>query len=124
MRRLKPSESQIQKSIVDYLEAMIPNIFLFAVPNAAKRKKGGRAGNAVPGLRPGVPDLCFIWGIRTFFLEVKRPGEKLSDAQRGVHCEMLRLQIKVATVESIDDVRAALRAWNVPTRESEETGHG
>jgi hypothetical protein len=115
----KVREDAIQKSIVDYLGAVLPHAFVFAVPNAAVRRNGGRAGNAVPGLRPGVPDLCFVWRRRAYFLEVKRPREPLSLVQRDCRVELQRHDIPVWTVHSIEDTRTALKYWRVRTREVE-----
>ena len=72
-------ESAIQRAIVDYLAAVAPDIFLYAVPNASTRRKGGRAGNAVAGLRKGVPDLGLVLpGGRAAFIECKAEKGRLS----------------------------------------------
>ena len=113
------AEDIIQKSIVGYLETVVPRVFVFAVPNAARRGPGQRAGNAVPGLKAGVPDVCFIVDRRPYFVEVKRPdGSGLSDKQVECHREMRQLDIDVTTVTSIEELRFALADWGIKTREA------
>lgn len=113
------AEGRIQKTLVAWLEAVVPNVFVFAIPNAARRTKGGRAGNAVPGLKAGMPDLCFFYGARPYFVEVKVPGGKgLSKAQVDCHRELLDREIDVTSATSIEDMREALADWGIHTREA------
>jgi len=111
-------EDGIQRSIVDYLEAVLAGVFVFAIPNAAIRNLGGRAGNAIPGLRKGMPDIGFLWNHGTFFLEVKTETGRLSADQIDCHVELRARGYPVATVCSIDEVRIALGLWGVITREA------
>jgi hypothetical protein len=112
-------ENAIQRSIVDYLLTVIhPRPFVFAIPNAAIRFRNGRAGNAVPGLRPGMPDLAFFWRGHPYLLEVKTPKGRLSAAQIECHRELSDNFISYATVTSIEDTRRVLSLWRVETREA------
>lgn len=67
------AEDLVQQAIVEGINTFCPDCYAFAVPNAARRTAGGRAGNAVPGLRRGVFDLCIHgpWQ-RVFYMEVKK----------------------------------------------------
>jgi len=114
------TENDIQRAIVEYLEAVLcPSYRAFAIPNASRRTKGGKAANAVPGLRPGVPDLGIAGEGRIFFLEVKRDQKaSLSDAQHEWANWCLLGRTPWARVESIDHVRAALHHWGIETREA------
>jgi hypothetical protein len=97
---------------------VVPNVLVFAIPNAARRTKGGRAGNAVPGLKAGMPDLCFVVDRVAYFVEVKVPGSKgLSQVQVDRHRELIALGIAVTTATSIEDMREALADWVIATRE-------
>lgn len=114
------TENAVQAAVIGYLQAVLPDVFVAAIPNAAARKRGGRAGNAVPGLRPGVPDLFFIMpkhDSTVYFVEIKRPGGVLSKAQLECHKELRQRGAHVTTVESVDEMRAALEDWNILTRE-------
>jgi hypothetical protein len=112
-------EDKVQKTIITYIEAVVPNVLVFAIPNASRRRKGGRAGNAVPGLKAGMPDLCFFYGARPYFVEVKVPGGKgLSQVQIDCHRELLDREIDVTSATSIEDVREALADWGIHTREA------
>jgi hypothetical protein len=110
------AEDGIQKTIVAWLEAVVPGVFVFAIPNAARRGPGQRAGNAVPGLKKGMPDLCFLYDERAFFVEVKTADGKLSQVQVDCHVKLLE-QAEVTIVTSIEDMREALAAWGIHTRE-------
>ena len=112
-------EADIQRSVVAYVRVVAPEVFIFAVPNAAVRRAGGRAGNAVPGLTAGVPDLALILpGARSAFFECKTDKGKLSQAQAAILDRFAKLKIPFAIVRGIDDARAALRAWGVTTKEA------
>lgn len=114
------TEDQIQRSIVDYCRAVLPRHITFAVPNGSRRTMFGRAGNAVAGLMPGIPDLCIIAPLgQAYFLEVKSGKGPLSDAQKDVHALFALRGIPYAIVRSIDDVRVAFAAWKLETREAD-----
>jgi hypothetical protein len=115
------NEAQVQRAVIDYLEATVqPRPFIFAIPNAAKREKGKRAGNAVPGLRKGMPDVGMLYEKRIYFLEAKadRSNARISNTQRDVILELGERGFHCCVFKSIDDVRAALKSWGVATRES------
>ena len=115
-----PRENAVQRAVVALIETVVPGAFVFAIPNAARRNRGGKAGNAVPGLKAGMPDLGFMCpqfpGV-TFYPEVKRPGGKLSQAQRVCHAALRQCGAPVTVVEGIDEMRIALAAWGIKTRE-------
>ena len=113
------TENQLQRQIVNYLESVLPKTHrAFAVPNASRRTAGGRASNAVPGLRPGVPDLMIVGQGRAFMMEVKAPKGKLSDAQNEWAMWATNAgMVPWALVRSVDDVRTCLTVWGIPTRE-------
>jgi hypothetical protein len=122
-------EDAVQRSIIDYLEAVIrPPRFVFAIPNAAVRSRNGKAGNAVPGLKRGMPDLGLVWHGITYYVEVKTPGRqpltpkqrlgRLSQAQLILIEDLTAAGAEVAVVTSVDDMRRALAALGIPTRET------
>ena len=109
-----PYEKDIQKAIVDYISYACPSVLVFAVPNGAIRSAGGRAGNAVPGLRPGVADLCMIGpGQRVWFIEVKRPGGKISQAQKEFWTSCRARDVPYDVVYSLDEAIDTLSNWGL-----------
>jgi hypothetical protein len=114
-------ENAVQRAAIDFLEAVVlPRPLVFAIPNAAKRQKNGKAGNAVPGLKPGMPDLGMLYRQRIYFLEAKadRPHARLSDAQRAMILELGERGHGVCVFKTIEDIRDALRLWGIRTREA------
>jgi hypothetical protein len=128
-------ESQIQRAIVDWITVVAPDVIVFAIPNSSTRKPGGRAGNAVPGLRKGVFDLGLILprgsgniagrlGGLTAYIEVKTDKGELSDDQIEFRRTLITRSVPHCIARSIDDVRAAFAAWGVTTREARNISCG
>jgi hypothetical protein len=112
-------ESILQKQVVQYLRAILPHSIIAAIPNGSQRTSSGRPANAISGLLPGIPDLMVMLPKgRVIFFELKSEKGRVSDAQLAVHLKMHGLNHDVAIVRSIDDVKNALDAWEVTTRES------
>lgn len=115
------TEAEIQKAIVDYLNAVLPRQYrVYANPNAARRKANGRASNGVPGLRKGIPDLTIRGpGGVAYDLEVKSQKGSLTPEQDEWGSWIIGIGGKWACVRSIDETRAALAHWCIETREVE-----
>lgn len=114
------NEAQTQRAIVDYLQTVLfPTHRVVAIPNGAVRTASGRASNAVAGLRRGVPDLMIVGDGKVYFIEVKASRGKLTAEQSewANWCVMKGL-IGWCCAKSIDDVRVALGAWKIKTREA------
>jgi hypothetical protein len=117
-RRRQP-ERAIQSSIVDFLRYIIPHVLVFAIPNGAPRNTYGLVSHYVPGLTPGIPDLAVcLRGGRIVFLEIKTKTGRASDVQIAIHGRLNALGHDVAVVRNLDDVRRALKIWNIETRET------
>jgi hypothetical protein len=115
------SENDIQRDIVTFLTAVLPpkEARVFAIPNASRRTITSRAGNGVPGLTPGVPDLQIIAkGGRAYFLEVKSDVGRLSPVQSAFKAWCVAADVPHAVARSVDDVRELLGVWGVKTREA------
>lgn len=118
MKRKHPEED-VQREVIAFLAAVLPHAVVFAVPNGSRRTKGGKASNAVPGLLPGAPDLavCLPYG-RVLWVECKAPKGTLSDAQHALWTRLRGLGHDYCVVRSQGDVRAALAALGIVTREA------
>ncbi len=114
-----PRESDIQSAIVDYLRTVLtPNYRVVAIPNASRRTAGRRASNAVAGLSAGFPDLMIVCRLSgAFFAEVKTDEGRLSPEQVGWQ-RWFGIGRQHAIWRSVEDARASLKSWGIPTREA------
>lgn len=116
------TEDQIHKSIVSYLRRVLPaDHILMHARNEGNRggRKGyidGARGKAM-GVQPGWPDLLIYVDGHGYAIEVKKPGENLSDFQKEVARQLERHGIPHAVCRSIDDARTVLSCWGVRIRE-------
>ena len=112
-------EAGIQRQIVDYIRVVAPDLLVFAIPNGSQRTKSGRPANAVYGMVAGAPDLCVLCPMgKVFFLEVKAPKGRVSDAQIHFHFELEKRNHVCAVVRSIEDVQLVFKELDITTRES------
>lgn len=119
MTKVKVSENDIQRQIVDWIRAVAPALMVVAVPNGSRRTAAGRAANAVPGLTRGVPDLVVILPKgQVMWLEVKSASGRVSPEQFDFHNKLHVLGHTCAVVRSIEDVRLAFKHLNIQTREA------
>jgi len=122
----RQSEDATQIAIVNYLRQVLPaDAIVFHPANGGLRSKVQAARFKAMGVVAGIPDLLVLVSPgRAIFFEVKRPAgvnqrkgsESLS--QIAMRWKLHGLGFDCATVHSIDDVRNALRALNVSTREA------
>lgn len=69
------------------------------------------------GVMPGVFDLVVMApGGFTGFIEVKAGKGKLSEDQEVFRRELLLMGFPYVIARSLDDVRAAIEAWQLPNR--------
>ena len=112
------TEADIQRAIVDYCRAVLPNSLVFAIPNAARRTAGGKASNGVPGLLKGASDLCLVLPGKIVFVEVKSAKGSVKFEQRAFGERVQGLGHHFAIWRGIDDARRTFAALGVVTRES------
>ena len=113
-------ESQIQLAIVGYLEAVLPPRYrVYANANASRRTTTGRAANAVPGLRKGIPDITIRGpGGVSYDLEIKARKGRLTHEQSEWGKWVISIGGRWACVHSVEEVRLALNSWEIKTREA------
>jgi len=112
-------ESQIQRAIVGYLDAVLPPQYrVYANANASRRTTTGRAANAVPGLRKGIPDITIRGpGGVSYDLEIKAAKGRLTTEQSEWGWWVISTGGCWACVHSVEEVRIALNEWGIKTRE-------
>lgn len=114
-------EETLQRHIVTW--CAMQRLLCVAVPNAAVRRAGGRAGNAVPGLLAGFPDLLVFPGDgRVVALEVKAPPKilpsgkpslaapRISEEQLHVMNLLNAVGVSTYVVRSVEQVAAIAKA--------------
>jgi hypothetical protein len=112
------SEHAIQAAIIEYLRAVLPRTYrAVAVANSPRSAIAG-AKEKARGMAKGFPDMILIGpdGVCAF-MEVKRPGGRLSPEQAEWGEWIVNGGGEYAVVRSVDDVAACLKAWNVPVRD-------
>lgn len=128
--RKKPvrHEDKLHTDVAKWLTAAIGHpgeasatlgVMWLSLETRAKRSLREGAANKARGCVAGVPDIEIVqYPGRCFKIELKSAKGVVSDQQRKLHKEYRILGIPVAVCRSIDDVRAALLGWGVPTREA------
>lgn len=112
-------EANIQIAIFDYLRTVAPQLLVFHPANGGLRSASEAVRFQRMGVVPGVPDLVLVEpGGTVRFIEVKAPGGSLRKVQKAIRDRLHSMSVSCITVQSIDEVRLALRAWNIPTKEA------
>ncbi len=121
---MKPqSEAVIQKAIVTYLRGVLPrDCIVHHIRNQGS--KGGLKGKIEGGklkemgLLAGMPDLIVLLpSARVVWFEVKNDTGTATRTQQHMWQRLRILGHDCAMVRSVDEVRNALKAWGVDTRE-------
>lgn len=116
MRPLEPSEHQIQRAMVQWLS--LHGFVVYHVPNEEMRgqtsKQRARRGAMMKaaGYRAGVADLVIVGAAGLcLHIEVKRPGNKPTQAQRDFAADLERLGAPYVIATSVDELRSLVREW-------------
>ena len=116
VRRQQP-EAAIQRAVFEHLRIRpAAGVFSFHCPNGGARRPIEAAILKGLGVVAGVPDVIAIKDGRTFALELKTPGGRLSDNQRATHRAMLEAGVQVAVADNLDDALALLEGWELLRR--------
>ena len=96
-------------------------VFWFHVPNQRKAAVQYHVKLKQMGVKAGTPDLVFVFGGKSYFIELKAPkGGKTSDDQRDRHSEITRAGSPVAICKSVPEVLACWRKWGLTNTSSAE----
>jgi hypothetical protein len=115
------NEDKFQIAVVEFLRRVLDQkrYLVAAVRNEGKRSaiEGARAKRM--GLVPGMLDLQIIGpGGAVWLLELKTETGIISAEQKSIHAWCASAGVPYAVCRSLDDVRSALSAWRIETRES------
>ena len=115
------TEGEIHKSVLAWIRAVSPSTLVYHCPNGFNASGREWRRMQALGALEGVADLtlaCAAPGPCLAYLEVKAPDGELTPAQIQFRALVEGMGIPYAIVRSIDDARAAFKAWLVPTREA------
>jgi ABC-type Fe3+ transport system substrate-binding protein len=107
-------EQEIQKALADHLRARAAaGTYWFHPANGGARTAIEGAILKACGVRAGTPDLILIKDGRTYGLELKANGGRLSPSQQSAHQEMKAAGAEVAVATGIDEAIKQLEAWQL-----------
>lgn len=121
---LPETEDTLHRSILDLLRRVLPadTFGPWHTPNGEARAYHVGARLAGLGTTPGMPDLMFVHAGRLHCLEVKTHRGRLTPAQIAVCNGLIAAGARFAVVRSVEEARAALDDWHVPTRLTRRIG--
>ena len=105
--------------MIEWIRWTCPSVVAYAIPNGGYRTKAEAARLKWTGVLAGIPDVGLVLpGGQAAFFEIKPSKGYLSEEQEEMLPRLEALGALVAVVRSIDDARAAFRAWGIETREA------
>jgi hypothetical protein len=125
---LSPLEYKMQIALAGLLRLLCrPGVDWWHTPNGELRDKRHAAKLKAMGVRPGVADFLFTWGVlvsavadpqvrifpQNLFLELKRRGEHLSPEQEQFRDSMMAKGSFYEVADSIDDAVAILKRHQI-----------
>jgi len=111
--KTRAGEHRLQAMVLAYLAVSAsPDVYVFAIPNAAKRTPMLAARMKAEGLRAGVADLCVMLpGGKAAWLELKDGAGKQSAAQKNFEEICDRLGHDYAVARNLNDAIIFLKDW-------------
>lgn len=117
-KRTNRPEEVLHRHVVQYLSVVLTEeTAWFHVPNGGGRSKAEAGILKAMGVKAGVADLILVYCGQHFELELKPPGRYASPNQKEWQAVIEAAGGRYGIARSIEDVREALRAWGIPTRE-------
>jgi hypothetical protein len=125
-RPRKAPEASVQIQVARYLAKALPEGFFFTCfpAGGGGRIRGARLKQM--GLKAGLPDLVVFTphydasddrcGSPILWLELKAKAGSLSQVQKEVHKQLLKLGHQVVTVKTLDEVQDALADFCFPEK--------
>ena len=110
MIRVYTSEVDLQKTVIKYLDLVLPSQSLVHhSPNEGNHKIQYFHKQKLMGVMKGFPDLMILLpNTKPMFVELKQPGNYPTEQQRDVGSLLVALGCEYAVCRSVQDVRAFL----------------
>lgn len=121
-RKRADREGPIHLACLHYLRTTLPHGWI--VQHSANKPRNSVQGGRekAMGVIAGWPDLAIYGpgpdGPSVWFVEVKEPRGVVSPAQRVVHDRLMDAGLSVRVVRSVDDLRAAVEDWQLPSKDA------
>jgi VRR-NUC domain-containing protein len=114
MTRRRRPEDEIARAVEQhYQQRAAPGTFMFSIPNGGYRRPIEAAIMRGQGVRAGVPDTCWIKGGRAYFLELKAPGGRLSEAQEQTLVKLRQSGAMATHAHGLDQALRVLEGWGL-----------
>lgn len=111
------TESALHEQIVGFLAYALPeSALVHHSPNEGKRGPRAQGELKRSGCLKGFPDLLILWNGNSYFLELKRPGGKLTPEQKVLLNTLNDMGFRAAVANSLELAEAYLRQWGIPLR--------
>jgi hypothetical protein len=115
--RRSRTEDLIQRAVFEHLRVRCaPCTFAFHPANGGYRRPIEAAILRGLGVRAGVPDVIAVKDGRTYALEIKSPGGRLTAAQIAAHAALRAAGAEVAVAYGIDAAIAVCEGWGLLRR--------
>jgi hypothetical protein len=112
---LKQKESDLAKTVFDYLQLAKPSALYFHVPNERNSSPRNMKFLKARGLLPGVADLIFMSGQGVSCIELKVSGNYQSPSQKEFQLRCFEHGVGYKVCRSVDEVRQVLVDWGLLT---------
>lgn len=110
-------EDILQMQVARFLKVAAPDLLWWHVPNGGRRHPAEARKFKDMGVRPGVPDLCFVLpGGLSGFIELKAGKNALEPTQKAFGAAVVASGAAYAVCRSLEAVEASLRSWGVPLK--------
>ena len=110
-------EERLQRQVVEYLRVGLPDSVVWTHFPAGGGGKVRGAKLKAMGLRPGFPDLLFVWRdgerTKTAWIELKTARGRESAAQREVRKSLALAGCATAICRDLDAVIGTLKGWGL-----------
>lgn len=113
----KITEYQFHKFVVGWLDVSLPDgCFFHHSPNEGRKHVNYHVKMKSMGMKSGFPDLCLFVPTKYFwngtpcsiFLELKRPGGRVTPIQKEVHKKLEDTGAAVAVIDNISKLKTFL----------------
>ena len=107
-------EQALQRAVVEHLQWRARDgVWWCHIPNGGWRSPVEAKIFKALGVVAGAPDLLIVADGRAYFLELKAPHGRISDAQHKCHQALWAAGVSVAVADNIDQALELLEGWQI-----------